>query len=286
MGWVSDSDGGGPRCMKCISRYTNTRKCLECSEGNWNKKMIKKISEFPQRDLFTIYDLGDGVHSIVLTLRGLRVITRYPMWRSPFNIFGSWISYMGDNLQLVRSMNTTSKFELRTDPILPFKQVVKEEINRQVESRERTFSTSALKSKLHYHGYWNKCIVCGNDLGKDERRTTYCSKPCRQHYNDYDWSVIRYRVLAEEPICMGRGCENPSEEVHHIIPISKGGDPWARENLRALCFECHKAIHGKKYKYSHMPEQVRIQRWVRTIEDFIPVCAGVEEEPLIGGDGS
>lgn len=32
--------------------------------------------------------------------------------------------------------------------------------------------------------------------------------------------------------------------VHHIVSISKGGDPEDDSNLQALCFKCHQAEHN------------------------------------------
>ena len=28
-------------------------------------------------------------------------------------------------------------------------------------------------------------------------------------------------------------------EVDHVVPLDKGGDPWALDNLQALCRGCH-----------------------------------------------
>ena len=31
-------------------------------------------------------------------------------------------------------------------------------------------------------------------------------------------------------------------DVHHITDLGKGGNPWASENLAALCRSCHAKI--------------------------------------------
>ena len=28
-------------------------------------------------------------------------------------------------------------------------------------------------------------------------------------------------------------------EVDHVVPLDRGGDPWALDNLQALCRACH-----------------------------------------------
>ena len=50
---------------------------------------------------------------------------------------------------------------------------------------------------------------------------------------------------AEHPICemcLKEGRLTPVQEVHHILPVSKGGT-HARDNLMSLCQSCHTKIH-------------------------------------------
>jgi len=37
-------------------------------------------------------------------------------------------------------------------------------------------------------------------------------------------------------------------EVHHIIPIHKGGDEWDEDNCITHCDKCHKKKHKKKWR--------------------------------------
>jgi 5-methylcytosine-specific restriction protein A len=60
----------------------------------------------------------------------------------------------------------------------------------------------------------------------------------------WHWQKLRKQVLREEPLC--RRCleqnpprVTPSDEVDHIIPLSKGGT-HERSNLQALDVECHR----------------------------------------------
>jgi 5-methylcytosine-specific restriction endonuclease McrA len=62
-------------------------------------------------------------------------------------------------------------------------------------------------------------------------------------YNSKRWKVLRRSVLFNHPLCE---CGEIATDVHHIQDIEKGGDPWARDNLMALCHRCHSKItrHG------------------------------------------
>ena len=58
------------------------------------------------------------------------------------------------------------------------------------------------------------------------------------------WKRIRDRYIAKHPLC--EQCEEagqltPSQEVHHIIPLSEGGT-HEESNLKALCTPCHSGI--------------------------------------------
>ena len=58
------------------------------------------------------------------------------------------------------------------------------------------------------------------------------------------WKRIRDRYIKAHPLC--EECEKegrltPAEEVHHIIPLSKGGGN-ENSNLMSLCKSCHSRI--------------------------------------------
>ena len=59
------------------------------------------------------------------------------------------------------------------------------------------------------------------------------------------WKRIRDRYAAEHPLCercLAEGRVTLMEEVHHIVPVSKGGT-HDRSNLMSLCRSCHNKIH-------------------------------------------
>ena len=79
----------------------------------------------------------------------------------------------------------------------------------------------------------------------------------RDQYNRYErspdinkkygraWKRIRDSYAAAHPLCemcQREGRLVPTEEVHHKLPISKGGT-HDRSNLMSLCRSCHTKIH-------------------------------------------
>ena len=88
---------------------------------------------------------------------------------------------------------------------------------------------------------------------------------CKQHqmeenarYEKYDrdpavrrrygrvWKRIRDSYALEHPLCeqcLTNGKYVKTEEIHHKLPLSKGGT-HDRDNLIALCKECHARIHA------------------------------------------
>lgn len=58
------------------------------------------------------------------------------------------------------------------------------------------------------------------------------------------WKRIRDKFVDANPTCVI--CGKPTEEVHHIVPVFEGGANHSKENLMAVCHECHAAIHAGK----------------------------------------
>ena len=67
------------------------------------------------------------------------------------------------------------------------------------------------------------------------------------------WKHIRANYLSKHPLCEDcelKGITRLATEVHHVTPISDGMDyermrllAYNANNLRALCHDCHRAIH-------------------------------------------
>ena len=92
-----------------------------------------------------------------------------------------------------------------------------------------------------------------------ENGEQYCSEHkqvVNKNYNQYQrdptsnkrygrtWKRIRDRYIKAHPLCeefQKNGRFVAAEEVHHILPLSRGGDNDA-SNLMSLCKSCHSRI--------------------------------------------
>lgn len=69
------------------------------------------------------------------------------------------------------------------------------------------------------------------------------------------WRKNRARYVAEHPLCeqcQKEGRLTPTQEVHHILPLSRGGT-HDFDNLMALCKPCHSrisALDGDRWRQS------------------------------------
>lgn len=82
---------------------------------------------------------------------------------------------------------------------------------------------------------------------QEARRRGRCVEHAREHarenssigqalYRTKRWYVLARRVKFEQPLCR---CGAVAVDVHHIVSLEDGGEPWARSNLEALCKRCH-----------------------------------------------
>lgn len=71
------------------------------------------------------------------------------------------------------------------------------------------------------------------------------------------WKRFRRLVRSTYPRCEVQGCDQLSEEVHHIIPVTHGmlGRAKAFEwsNVRAVCRACHPAADAERVSWKPRP---------------------------------
>lgn len=101
------------------------------------------------------------------------------------------------------------------------------------------------------------CAVPGCPNLTDER---YCEEHRVSERRKYDkferdpgvnkkygrgWRSIRDKYATSHPLCemcLKEGRFTPVQEVHHRVPVSRGGsNSWS--NLMSLCQSCHMKIH-------------------------------------------
>lgn len=79
---------------------------------------------------------------------------------------------------------------------------------------------------------------------ENKRYEKYDRDPAVRRRYGRAWKRIRDSYVAAHPLC--EECERNgkltrAEEVHHILPLSRGGT-HDKSNLMALCKSCHSAI--------------------------------------------
>jgi 5-methylcytosine-specific restriction protein A len=82
----------------------------------------------------------------------------------------------------------------------------------------------------------------------DKQYETYQRDPAMKKRYNRTWKRIRDRYINEHPLCercQKEGKLTPTEEVHHVVPLSRGGT-HATDNLMALCTGCHSTITAKE----------------------------------------
>jgi 5-methylcytosine-specific restriction protein A len=79
------------------------------------------------------------------------------------------------------------------------------------------------------------------DVSKDRLRNE------QEFYKSKEWMKARESYLIKNvlcELCLNEDKKIKSSIVHHIIPLTKGGQPLSEDNLIALCKKCHSEIHS------------------------------------------
>ncbi len=69
----------------------------------------------------------------------------------------------------------------------------------------------------------------------------------KDHNKKYgrEWRRIRNQYATAHPLCeecLKQGRLTPMEEVHHKLPVNRGGtNDW--DNLESVCHSCHEKLH-------------------------------------------
>lgn len=79
----------------------------------------------------------------------------------------------------------------------------------------------------------------------DRQYNRYMRPPDIRKKYGADWRKARDRHAREHPLCekcFAEGRVTLMDEVHHIVPVSRGGT-HEDSNLMSLCRSCHTKIH-------------------------------------------
>ena len=122
--------------------------------------------------------------------------------------------------------------------------------------------------KLYYcsecskHELELKCEECGKDfIGGINGRTRriVCSDCLSEYSTDIEFSELSSRTIAKvlkraKSACKICGWDECSLDLHHIVPISKGGFNNL-ENLICLCPNCHRKCHNGFFTIEYLQER-------------------------------
>jgi len=107
---------------------------------------------------------------------------------------------------------------------------------------------------------------CAQRGCKELTKMRYCEKHAKAHMKHYNrhrrdpkskkrygkhWRDVRTAYLTANPlcaICWSAGKLTAADTVHHIKPLSEGGNNyWG--NLQSLCHSCHSRLHAGNGDY-------------------------------------
>ena len=106
------------------------------------------------------------------------------------------------------------------------------------------------KRPCSYPGCPNLCDgrFCDEHTKEENKRyERYDRDPAVKKRYGRAWKRIRDSYAHAHPLCeecLKKNIYKATEEIHHRLPLSQGGT-HDRENLIALCKECHARIHAK-----------------------------------------
>jgi len=78
------------------------------------------------------------------------------------------------------------------------------------------------------------------------RRDSYATNSGFTEKNSW-WSLRKSAMERSEGMCDEPGCRSVAKEVHHIVPLSRGGRNIL-SNLMCLCKSCHDKRHNHLYR--------------------------------------
>lgn len=98
-----------------------------------------------------------------------------------------------------------------------------------------------------------------HQLLENKRYEKYDRDPAVKKRYGRAWKRIRDRYIAQHPLCeqcLKQNKVTAAEEVHHILPLSRGGT-HCEDNLMSLCTPCHSKItasDGDRWTPKHRRE--------------------------------
>ncbi len=86
---------------------------------------------------------------------------------------------------------------------------------------------------------------CGKRRQKAPPRTGIANESAKRQRDRRALSRIKARLLEADPHCHARWderCEGRARDIHHILPLGRGGAYLDPANMLRVCRPCHEAI--------------------------------------------
>lgn len=102
----------------------------------------------------------------------------------------------------------------------------------------------------------------------------------RQHLrlNQRRWTLVRQQVLDRDG-WRCRQCGRAGRlKVDHIEALEDGGDPWAPENLQALCCPCHIQKTAAENR-ARLPRQPEVEAWHHLVDEALSTSPESDSSP-------
>ena len=110
-----------------------------------------------------------------------------------------------------------------------------------------SLTCSASSSNVNRPQYLHICKICNEEYNTTSKQSSFCSGSCKsknyrekQKIRKYSIKTI-YKLLKKIP-CQLCGWKDTTRDIHHIIPVSKGGTNDI-SNLIVLCPNHHRMVH-------------------------------------------
>jgi 5-methylcytosine-specific restriction endonuclease McrA len=108
---------------------------------------------------------------------------------------------------------------------------------KQVATVQRRYCNGCGRTYDPQGGYHRsgKCQVCTRTYERERARV----KPSRLVRNSARFKKLREQIKARDHHRCRRCGSSHRLDVHHRVPLHRGGDPYDPANLETLCSDCH-----------------------------------------------
>jgi hypothetical protein len=103
----------------------------------------------------------------------------------------------------------------------------------------------------------DRCPPCARESERVRNRARVRSSTYTQVLNTSAWRRVRARAVRRDEGCVHAGADCSGRiEVHHLVPVTAGGEPFELDNLITLCQHHHAQHEAAIRRARKTPPQV------------------------------